>query len=534
MTIAFEKYRLSSLTIILSKSKMKAILNISILIQIAFGAASLAQSSKNNNWQLLDPDSGKAVGTAVNTVYSTLVNGRTSVPILVAVIDNGTDTAHVDLIEHIWNNPKEIAGNGIDDDGNGYVDDTHGWNFIGGDKGNTLHDNIELTRFYKLGKSGLPAHYSWKSIKKSYKKEVRINNKQLKFIAKINTWIAEVNSKSGKDSITAATAKSVKVHGLKMKLYKKSITNAMEGGYDFKSFENEIRDINEPLLVSQDYYLNLNYDGRAMVNDHYENLTEHNYGNHDVTGQGGSHGTHVAGIIGAVRNNNIGMNGIAENVKIMVVRVVPDGDERDKDVANGIRYAADNGARLINMSFVKEYSPNKSLVDEAVKYAATKGVLIIHAAGNESSNNDNTPFFPNQFFDETKTRAENWIEVGASNIDGNPAKFSNYGKSHVDLFAPGVAIYSTVPDNKYESENGTSMAAPVVCGVAALVLSYFPALTVDELKNALLAGVQERETDCSLPGNAKERVKFSSLCGTGGIINAKTAFLKAEEIAGKK
>lgn len=513
---------------------MKSFFKISILFQLLLIGVAFSQTDKMHNWQLADPDSGKSIGTATNTVYSSLISGRISTPIIVAVIDNGTDTAHVDLIGHIWNNPKEIAGNGMDDDGNGYVDDIHGWNFIGGDKGNTVHDNLELTRLYKLGKLGLPTQYSWKYIKKTYKKEVKENDKQLKSVDKYGRWISDIHKTSGKDSVTVDDVKSTHAHGLKMKITKKVIENSMENGLDFKTFESQIKEGKEFYSKIHDYHLNLNFDGRLMVNDHYENVTERNYGNADVTGHGESHGTHVAGIIAAVRNNNIGMDGIAENVKIMAIRVVPDGDERDKDIANGIRYAVNNGARLINMSFGKEYSPNKAVVDEAVKYAASKGVLIIHASGNESANNDNVPNFPNQFLGETKTRAENWIEVGASNFSGNPAGFSNYGKSHVDVFAPGVAIYSTVLDNNYESEDGTSMACPVVCGVAALVWSYFPSLTANELKNALLSGVQERETDCSLPGHSKEIVKFSSLSGTGGIINAKTAFLKAQEIAEKK
>lgn len=513
---------------------MKSFLKISILFQLLLIGVAFSQTDKMQYWQLSDPDSGNAIGTAANTVYSTLVSGRTSTPIIVAVIDNGTDTAHIDLMDHIWINPKEIAGNGKDDDGNGYIDDTHGWNFLGGSNGNVVYENLELTRLYKLGKSGLPSEYSWKSIKKSYEKEVKENNKQLKSLSKYERWITHVHKTSGKDSVTVVDVNSTRAHGLKMKITKKVVANSMASGSDFKAFESQIMEIKDYCNKIHNYHLNLNFDGRLIIKDHYENLNERNYGNADVTGHGESHGTHVAGIIAAVRNNNIGMDGIADNVKIMIVRVIPDGDERDKDVANGIRYAVDNGAKVINMSFGKEYSPNKLIVDDAVKYADLKGVLIIHAAGNESANNDVIATFPNQFLAETKTRAENWIEVGASNIKGNPAGFSNYGKSHVDVFAPGVDIYSTTQDNNYEFEDGSSMACPIVSGIAALVWSYFPSLTANELKNALLSGVQERETDCSLPGHSKEIVKFSSLCGTGGIINAKTAFLKAQEIAEKK
>lgn len=255
-----------------------------------------------------------------------------------------------------------------------------------------------------------------------------------------------------------------------------------------------------------------------------------NYGNNSVAGPDALHGTHVAGIIGAVRNNDVGMDGVADHVKIMVVRVVPDGDERDKDVANGIRYAVDNGAKIINMSFGKSYSPNKEVVDAAVKYAESKGVLIIHAAGNANSDNDVSPNYPNAIYSNGSV-ATNWIEVGASDMSGKAAAFSNYGKATVDLFAPGVEIYSCLPGGKYGNESGTSMACPVVAGVTALVWSYFPNLTVAQVREAIINSVEVDNETTIFPGSSKKIVPFNTLSKTGGRINAAKAVENAAKMS---
>jgi subtilisin family serine protease len=243
------------------------------------------------------------------------------------------------------------------------------------------------------------------------------------------------------------------------------------------------------------------------------------------------HGTHVSGIIAAARNNGIGIDGVANNVKIMAIRAVPDGDERDKDVANAIRYAVDNGAQIVNMSFGKAFSPNKSYVDEAIKYAESKGVLLVHAAGNSGENSDIAKNYPNKYVTKKKV-AGNWIEVGASawgDGDKLAASFSNYGKKNVDLFAPGVEIYSTTPGNKYESLQGTSMASPVTAGVAAILLSYFPDLSAADLKDILMKSVRTFDGLMVVkPGTKDEMVDFTSLSVSGGIVNAFTAVKLAD------
>ena len=284
---------------------------------------------------------------------------------------------------------------------------------------------------------------------------------------------------------------------------------------------------------------------KDIVKDDYANPDDRNYGNSDVKGPDAFHGTHVAGIIGAIRDNNKGIKGVADNVRIMSVRCVPDGDERDKDVANAIRYAVDNGATVVNMSFGKSYSWDKNAVDRAVKYAADHDVLLVHAAGNDAKNNDTDHTnFPTPNFERKslwqrwfgKKRATNWIEVGAlswKTEDKSVAGFSNYGQTNVDVFSPGVDIYSTAPDGKYQNASGTSMASPVTAGVAAMIRSYFPELTAEQVKECIENSVVKQNYQVKKPGS-EEKVPFSTLSRTGGTVNAFKAVQLAGQMKGKK
>ncbi len=481
-----------------------------------------AQSEEKKRWHLLDPDSSTAVGIA-EPQGCPVGSGQ---QVIVAVIDGGTDPEHPDLRANIWTNEKEIAGNGLDDDGNGYADDIHGWNFIGGKNGNVDHDNLELTRMYKMGKKGIPAGYDWKEISSTYKKEKKSAEKDAKNVIKLRDAFRKMKSDIGKDSLTAADVKGYKMKGARMGLIKNSVANAMEKGMSFSFLMNSLEQGGHELENQLKYHYNTEYDSRAVVGDDINNLTERNYGNNDVKGPEASHGTHVAGIIGALKNNE-GAEGVAGNVRIMVVRVVPDGDERDKDVANGIRYAVDNGAKVINMSFGKGYSPGRKVVEEAIQYAASKDVVLVHGAGNESADNNNTPNFPNGLTPAGNNRS-NWIEVGANDPDGGAAAYSNYGSKAVDVFAPGTQIYSTLPDSTYGFETGTSMASPVVAGVAALIRSCYPQLTAAQVKEVIVRSAEKRSELTATPGNPGMKVPFSNLSVSGGIVNAK----KALRIAG--
>jgi subtilisin family serine protease len=286
------------------------------------------------------------------------------------------------------------------------------------------------------------------------------------------------------------------------------------------------------------YGLNPSYDPRPIVGDDPSNVSERHYGNADVMGPDAQHGTHVSGIIAAVRANGVGVEGIAPAVRVMMVRTVPDGDERDKDVANAIRYAVDNGAQVINMSFGKSYSPNKRAVDDAVRYADSHGVLMVHAAGNDAEDSGVNPSFPTPFY-SAGGRAQNWIEVGASSwndADSLAASFSNYGRAQVDVFAPGVDILSTVPGSAYERLSGTSMAAPVVTGLAALLMSYYPDLTAADIKRVIIGSVTRRADQMVVrPGATNgEKVPFGTLSASGGIVNAYSAIRMAEQLSAGK
>lgn len=496
-------------------------------------------------------------GVGTEKTYTELLAGKTPDTIIVAVIDGGVDYMHEDLKNVMWHNPGEIPGNKIDDDKNGYIDDIYGWNFIGGANGeNVEHDNLELTREYRRlkkkfknkTKSDLPASDTaeftrYLRIQKDYTAEYDAAKQTFDNIAAFrrmhNMLKEEIKATTGKDTVLYAdyvahkpTAKTI-AYVTFLKQNKVVQTEA-----DWNALGPELDEGYEVYNSRLEYHLNPDFDPRSIVGDDYENAEEKYYGNPDIKGPDAFHGTHVAGIIAAQRGNGIGVDGVANAVKIMGIRVVPDGDERDKDVANGIIYAVDNGAKIINMSFGKSYVYNKAIVDKAVKYAESKGVLLVHAAGNDNKNNDKTDNFPNPRY-ETGGEATNWIEVGALSWRSGKsavAPFSNYGKKNVDVFAPGVDIYSTTPENGYKNASGTSMASPVTAGVCAVLASYFPTLTPQDIKR-----IVEQSSDKTiakkkviLPGETKKKTKFGNLSKTGGVVDLYSAVKTAQGTPAKK
>lgn len=522
----------------------------------------IAQSdSVMDRWQLLDYAQDSVYGASVNKAYAELLKGKKPHRVIVAVIDSGVDTAQVDLKGHIWTNPGEIPGNGIDDDHNGYVDDVHGWDFLGG-KGDTaiVKESSELDREYyrlkqefagvtdsaSLKKKDLPEYRYWLKIKQKRQEDSLSNSqnyatvsmgiqrfemldKMLQgYIGKDTIYLSDIRNLNTGDNDTLAMAAQIAQRVLEESGPHTSLEDFISQGKDYL---DGLKQKLDGLDVDP------NAARRAIVGDNPDDIEDTHYGNNDVTGHFAEHATHVSGIIAAIRNNNVGIDGITNDVLIMPIKAVPDGDERDKDVALAIRYAVDNGAQIINMSFGKGYSPHKNWVDDAVRYAEKHDVLLIHAAGNEGANNDSIPNYPNPFFQDSHKRADNFITVGASsatNDDGHlAASFSNYGKS-VDLFAPGVDIYSTVPDNKYASFSGTSMASPVVTGVAALVLEYYPTLTAKQLRWVLINSVSKLDSTMVIKPGSNEKVPFSSLSSTGGIVNAYNALKLAATIKGDR
>jgi cell wall-associated protease len=521
------------------------------------------------DWFLKDPETDHFQGVSAEKTYATLLKGKPSRTVLVAVIDSGIDIEHEDLKDVIWTNEDEVPGNGVDDDKNGYVDDIHGWNFIGGKNGNVDEDTYEVTREYarlkplyenmeekKVSKKNRAEYTLWKEVQAKYERDFKANkdkyeqyDQQYQLYSNAYgtlTFCDSVLSKSiGGKPVFKSTLSEVEVTNDTVRFAKETLSKVMEnveGDIAIKEFLNELGEYLEQLKSGVDHYstaveygYNLEFNSRSIVGDDPKNLYEKGYGNNDVEGPDARHGTHVAGIIGANRKNEIGIKGIADNVRIMSVRAVPNGDERDKDIANAILYAVDNGAQIINMSFGKSFSPHKEVVDKAVKYAESKGVLIIHAAGNDGDDLDKESNYPTKVL-KNGVESKTWLEIGASSwgADGNfVGSFSNYGKKSVDLFAPGVQIYSTVPNNNYEDIQGTSMACPATAGVAALIMSYFPDLTADQVKNILTESTRKFDgLKVTKPGSADE-VPFSQLSATGGLVNAYEAVRLAEKTKGE-
>ncbi|MFD0942156.1 S8 family peptidase [Pedobacter boryungensis] len=545
------------------------------------------------NWFNLDLVSNGYFGISTDKAYSELLKDKKpKQKIIVAVIDGGTDINHEDLKDVLWTNTKEIPGNGIDDDGNGYIDDIHGWNFLGSKKGNLAYDNLELVRIKRKFEPKYRSTIMTTVLDSIEKKEYALYKRvQADFGKKYedasSTFPIYILIKKVMDSVALINKKDIpslediekyKADDETEEYVKKIIRKGSKDEGSIEKFYTAIKKGYEELEVMLKYNLNVNYDQRAeLVGDDYSNSEQRIYGNADVIGPKADHGTHVSGIIGANRSNGLGILGVANNVSIMTIRVVPEGDERDKDVANGIRYAVDNGARVINMSFGKSYKWDKKAVDEAVKYAESKGVLLVHAAGNNNKNNDIEDNYPNKYYDSPEAiayananqktdiskfippksdgimngqmsrrqdpflkpkpldsakfnlpHANNWIEVGASSYkddDNLKASFSNYGKNNVDVFAPGFMINSTVPGSKYEEYDGTSMAAPVVSGLAALVLSYYPELNPTQLRDIIIKSVTKVDHKIKYKNERDEniRVPFSEICVSGGIVNAYNA-----------
>ena len=495
-----------------------------------------ALDSAPADWQLLDAATDGIQGTGTRRAVRELLAGRKPArTVVVAVIDGGVDTAHAALRDRLWSNPREVAGNGRDDDGNGLIDDTRGWNFLGGPDGRNIeHETLELTREYARCERSGPSAPDCATITAEFnakREEARMEASQIERIAAVWVGATRVLQRAMPgDSLTIERVTAFVPTSDTLTAARDMYLRLAGGGVTPQVLDKASKDVQDRMA----YDLNPAYNPRPIVGDDPANVSQRAYGNRDVTGPDADHGTHVAGIIGAVRQGTAGSEGLATEVRLMSVRVVPDGDERDKDVANGIRYAVDNGAQIINMSFGKGFSPDKRAVDEAVKYAESKGVLLVHAAGNDGEDLATSPSFPNATYLDGG-RAKNWIEVGASSWEGGDqlaASFSNYGRAQVDLFAPGVDILSTVPGGGYERNSGTSMAAPMVSGVAALLMSYFPQLTAADVKRILIeSAARYPDTMVARPGGKEgDMVRFGDLSATGGVVDAYAAVRAAMAI----
>lgn len=511
-----------------------------------------AKTELPKGWHLLDREQDGIYGISLNKAYDFAhLKKLKSKTVLVAVIDSGVDTLHEDLKDVLWTNPKEIPGNGIDDDHNGYVDDVHGWNFIGGKDGkNVQDDSQEEARVYyqfkkqfdvpdldstKLSGDDLDHYRMWVAARKLLMGDGAESVEDLLILQRALTACVKSDSVLQKamgrteytgndlDSFEAKNSESRNAKSVFLYLFKAYKIMDMTNRAFLSDFTEQVDQEEKKAAAKETPPENFRDE---IVGDNESDINDRYYGNNDVMAGDPLHGTHVSGIIGAERNNGKGMDGIADNVRIMMIRAVPNGDEHDKDIALAIRYAVDNGARVINMSFGKNLSPEKSWVDDAVKYAESKGVLLVHAAGNDNADVDTTANYPSPHFLHDSYTAPNWITVGASSdpraepgFASYTASFSNYGKD-VDVFAPGTRIYSTIPGGKYENLQGTSMAAPVVTGVAALILEYYPNLTPEQVKYCIVHSAVAPAGKVKKPGTEDEWVKLSDISRSGGIVNA--------------
>ncbi len=472
-------------------------------------------------------------GISLDKAYE-LLKGRKSKTVVVGVIDSGIDINHEDLKDVIWTNPKEIPNNGIDDDKNGYIDDIHGWNFLG----DIYEENMEYVRIVRDGNTADP---QYAEALKKYEKELGQTQKTLERYSTTSQTLNEADAflrvKTGKTEYTQDDlATLISSSDEKTAQSAQFVSNLL--GY-FGSVNEAKESLGEAIKyyeTKSKFHLNKELNARKILGDNPNDINNRAYGNNNVIGpnlDGALHGTHVGGIIGAVRNNGLGFNGVADNVALMVVRAVPDGDEYDKDIALAIRYAVDNGAKVINTSFGKGFSPNPKWVRDAIKYAASKDVLIVNAAGNDTNNIDTDITYPDDNV-EGEEYANNVITIGALNYEYNQyllANFTNYGKQNVDIFAPGVQIYATAPGNTYKFLQGTSMASPEVAGIAALIRSYFPKLKATQVKDILIKSGISIAFDVAISGDEANKRPFSELCKSGKIVNAYNAILMAKQMS---
>lgn len=524
-----------------------------VLIAAAFLASfsfAFAQDKMQDNdlktWYHKDFSTTNVYGVNTDNAYKFLESkGLKPRTIVVGVLDSGVEVDHPGLINNMWKNPNEIPNNGIDDDKNGYVDDIYGWNFIGGKTADVDADNLEVTRMVKkyqpifegtdsaknrANQAKMPEEYAiYQKSKKLYDEKGSEAKQYYHYFSGFNNAIPSIVKTLNGKTLTKANLAAIKPASQEdsrnLQILNSLVQDAGNVGKTPKEVEELLRKEIEGALKHYESqatkHYNLDFDPRAeIVGDNYDNYNEKHYGNNHYEGPDASHGTHVSGIIAGLPHGNEAQYGVAHKVaKIMTVRAVPDGDERDKDVANAIRYAVDNGAKILNMSFGKAVSPGKKHVWEAMKYAEKKGVLLVKAAGNENQNIGENEYFPTNFMKQSdeKPFVSNMIVVGAStnNSQNLRARFSNYNGKMVDVFAPGQEIYSTVPDAKYEYLQGTSMASPVVAGAAAVLWAYMPSLTPQQIKEALVKTVNKSTVNANVDSSAN----FDQISVAGGVID---------------
>ena len=489
--------------------------------------------NEKHTWGHLDLVKDTIPGMSVEKAYAEIIKNKKGKTVIVAVLDTGIDIDHEDLDDVLWTNTKEIKNNGKDDDKNGYVDDIHGWNFLG----DGYNEQLEFVRILASGNTNHPDYArAQNEYNTEYQKYTGYKTSYEQTLQQVSTADETLKKHLNKTNYTKADVNGIKtedqalLQAVQVAKYVYSLD--METIADFqKELEKGLTSITDRL----NFHLNKTHKGRVS-GDNPDDMSTKFYGNGNVkpAKKSESHGTHVAGIIAAERNNGKGANGVANNVKIMSIRVVPNGDEYDKDVALAIRYAVDNGASIINASFGKYYSPHSDWVRDAIAYAGQKDVLIVKGSGNESLNLDSKQVYPNDAIGVGAEVSNTFISVGSLEPKYGTnmiAGSSNYGKTTVDVFAPGAKIYSSTPENEYDTKGGTSMAAPAVAGVAALIRSYYPALSAAQVKQILMDSGLPVKTKVIVGGDTNNIKPFSDLTKSGKMVNAYNALIMAKQLS---
>src|SRR5690554_2868782 len=515
-----------------------SVLNLSEATPITIENAVKKQSKIEENdlqrWSHLDLVQDSIPGMSVDRAYAELIKEVKGKKVIVGIIDSGIDIEHPDLAPVIWTNPKEVKANGKDDDKNGYIDDIHGWNFLG----DAIHENYEFIRLLKKPNDGSADYLRAEQEYEEKMAEAKSFKQRVDFFQEM---IQTIKKELKKEDFTIEEVKAISSEDEKV-ISAKEMMERILTSETLEDFNKRMVSWTNYSNSQLKYHFNKEFDGRAVVGDNPDDINDTNYGNNDVIGldlSEAKHGTHVAGIVAQVRHNGLGGDGVANNAKIMALRAVPDGDEYDKDIALAIRYAVDNGAKIINGSFGKYYSPHKEWVIDAMRYAAEKDVLVVIAAGNDAYNLDVVDKFPNDSYSGDEEYSDNVVIVGALNYSYDEkllASFTNYGKRNVDVFAPGVQIYAATPDNSYEYLRGTSMASPNVAGVAALIRSYYPNLTAAQVKQILIDSTIKPTLDVVITdGKSGEKItkSFSEFSVSGGIVNAYNALIMASQMSNK-
>lgn len=491
--------------------------------------------AEKQNWGHLDLVTDTIPGMSIDKAYSDIIQNKKGTKVIVAVLDSGIDLDHEDLDGVLWTNSDERPGNNTDDDGNGYIDDVHGYNFLG----ESYNEQLEYVRMLRLNIGDQASLAKAKSkLDSEYAKAMQTKQQYEQILQAVKGADADVQKHLNKDTYTSAEVAAIEATNETMQRNKAILAQMFSIKETIPEVIEDLTDGVTYFTEQLNYNLNKDFDGRKVVGDDPYDWNDRNYGNGNPNNRVAdeSHGTHVAGIIAAERNNGKGANGVANNVAIMSIRAVPNGDEYDKDIALGIRYAVDNGAKVINGSFGKSFSPRAEWVYDAIKYAAENDVLFVHAAGNDGANLDDpsNPNFPNDQVNNGPEFSNNVITVGALDPDYGSelvASYSNYGNINVDIFAPGTDIYSTYPDNTYEYSPGTSMAAPAISGLAALLFSQYPKLTASQVKKIILNSGLPIKTKVILGGDPSKNASLAEISTSGKIANAYNALIMASKVA---